>query len=278
MKKFIYMFNISLLLLVPISIWFSILDSTTTYKTNTNTTTKMIKTIVFIDRDNKKKEEEEKKQEQERREKEELERLEAIEKQKQEEAAKVVEAVKQVEYESSLASNGAVEDNKATTTVYANSDKLVFEGAKFYDRKMSSYGTDCCGSIANISEDEKYNSLAVLGLGRTASGYQLEYKKIYFNAGSYGNVRIVAADKNFPIGTIVKITERMDDGSYDVFNAIVLDRGDKNIGLNSKFIFDLLSESQQAAYKYGVHIYIDVEVLKLGTSEDQKNIIRNGHL
>ena len=272
MKKFILVLNVILLLLVPTIIITNSDSSTIKYKTNTTTDIKMLKTTILIDRSNKKKEEEENK----KRELEELLRLEKIEEEKKKEAEKNTKAIKEIEYTSSLSKGGNV-SNVEQKEVVANSDKNVFVGAKFYSRKVSAYGTDCCGS-KNISEEEKYNGLATFGLGQTASGYQLQYKNINFNAGDYGNVRIVAADKNFPIGTIVKITERMNDGSYETFNAIVLDRGDRNIGLNSKYIFDLLLENEQIAYSYGVHYDIDVEVLKVGNTTDQQNIKRYGHL
>ncbi len=275
MKKFISIINIILILLLPTIILVNSSSNAVNYnyKSNARTQTKMIKTTVLLDRSNKKQEEEEKEQQRQ----EELKKLEEIEKEKQKEAAKEVEAVTETRVVGSLESGGNNTTNK-TVKVVTNSDKRVFVGAKFYDRLVSFYGTDCCRSLTNISEEQKYNGLGMLGLGMTSSGYQLSYKNIYFNAGSYGNVRIVASDNNFTTGTIVKITERLDDGTYETFNAIVLDSGDRNIGLDSKYIFDILVENQATAYKMGIHNQIEVEVLKLGTVEDQRNIKKYGHL
>lgn len=292
MKKFIYCLNIVLLLLIPTIILVSGKDNTMKHKSDTARDTKMIKTTVLLDRSSKKQEEEEAKRQEEelskQREAEEIAKLEAIEEKKREAAAKKVVPVKVQEVVSSRASAGSTSTTNdteltqpSTVTVVSNSDKRVFEGAKFYDRKISSYGTDCC-KVNSYTEEDKLTNWANLGLGLTASGYQLQYKNIYFNAGSYGNVRIVAADHagqlDFPLTTIVRITERMNDGSYDSFNAIVLDRGDKNIGLDSKYIFDLVSENQEAARRFGIHTEIDVEVLKLGNSEMLSSVRRFGHL
>ena len=125
-----------------------------------------------------------------------------------------------------------------------------------------------------IPEAER-KTLAGVGLGVTSSGYQFKYKDIWFNAGSYGMVRMVASDYNFPIGTIVKIK---DNNTGEEYKAIVLDRGDRNIGLDSKYIFDLVSETTIAARYYGIHRNIDVEVLHVGTRSDLKNIQNYGHL
>jgi hypothetical protein len=139
----------------------------------------------------------------------------------------------------------------------------IYGAKETYTGDLTGYGADCplCGGTLACMP-----SLDVL------------HGNVTYNDATYGSVRIVAADKNFPLGTIVKITERMNDGSYETFNAIVLDRGDRNIGLNSKYIFDLLLENEQIAYSYGVHYDIDVEVLKVGNTTDQQNIKRYGHL
>ncbi len=285
MKKYIYILNIMLIALIPVTILVNGKDETIKYKTDATTQTKMVKTTVFLENAKeavkaKQIEEEEKKKEEEAKEaekKEEVAKLEKIEEQKRIEAAKTVTPVKTQEVVSSRAGGSG----EQVTNVVSNSDKRVFQGAKFYNRKMSSYGTDCCRAN-NYTDEEKSRGLGALGLGMTAIGYQMTFRNIYFNAGGYGNVRMVAADHagklDFPLATIVKITEKMDDGSYTSFNAIVLDRGDKNIGLDSKYIFDLVSESQVAARRWGVHGDIEVEVLKLGTVEDQRRIRNYGHL
>ncbi len=310
MKKFIY--TLIFLLLLVSSVILVRSNKTVSYKADTSTKDKMINTTVLLDRSNKKKEEkeaEEKAKEEAEKEakakeearQKEIARLEKIEEEKRKAAAKTTQVVRETEVVGSRAS-GLITDNNVNQKeesvtpqietpkeikVVANSEKRVFDGAKFYDRLMSSYGTDCCRAN-NYTDEEKERGLAVLGLGLTASGYQFKYKDIWFNAGSYGNVRMVAADHagqiDFPLGTIVKITEKMDDGSYQSMNAIVIDRGDNNIGLDPKEngrkrrIFDLVSENMLAAESFGVHNQIDVEVLHTGTKEDLYNIRHYGRL
>lgn len=110
---------------------------------------------------------------------------------------------------------------------------------------MSGYGPDCYGCTSN----------------RVASGYYVGEGNIYYEDKIYGKVRIVAGDKKYPLGTIVKI------GSSKVSNepiiAIVLDRGG-NIGINKKFTFDLLFATEKEASKYGVSKNIKFEILRLG--------------
>ena len=110
---------------------------------------------------------------------------------------------------------------------------------------MIGYGPDCYGCTSN----------------RVASGYYVGEGNIYYEDKTYGKVRIVAGDKKYPLGTIVKI------GSSKVSNepiiAIVLDRGG-DIGINKKFTFDLLFATEKEASKYGVSKNIKFEILRLG--------------
>ena len=110
---------------------------------------------------------------------------------------------------------------------------------------MSGYGPDCYGCTSN----------------RVASGYYVGEGNIHYNDKDYGKIRIVAGDKKYPFGTIVKI------GSSNVSNepiiAIVLDRGG-NIGINKKFTFDLLFATEKEASKYAVSKNIKFEILRLG--------------
>lgn len=122
-----------------------------------------------------------------------------------------------------------------------NSNKVI----ETLSGSMSGYGPDCYGCTSN----------------RVASGYYVGEGNIYYNDKDYGKIRIVAGDKKYPLGTIVKI------GSSNVSNepiiAIVLDRGG-SIGINKKFTFDLLFSTEKEASKYGVSKNIKFEILRLG--------------
>ena len=99
-----------------------------------------------------------------------------------------------------------------------------------YKGNITAYGPDCKGCS-----------------GITASGYKVK-NTIYYNDKTYGKVRIVAADKSLPFGTIVRISD------LSIFNepiiAIVLDRGSA-IGFNKSVYFDLLYQSEKASNSFG---------------------------
>lgn len=101
-----------------------------------------------------------------------------------------------------------------------------------YKGMITAYGPDCVGCKT----------------GRTASGYNVSNGNIYYNDKKYGKVRIVAADKSLPFGTIVRIK------NLSIFNepilAIVLDRGGA-IGFNKKVYFDLLYKSEKETLTFG---------------------------
>lgn len=110
--------------------------------------------------------------------------------------------------------------NKKTTKVLAT-----------YKGNVTAYGPDCVGCI-----------------GITASGYNVTGGNIYYNDKKYGKVRILAADKSLPFGTIIRIKD------LSVFKepilAIVLDRGSA-IGFNKNVYFDLLYKSEKETNSFG---------------------------
>ena len=114
------------------------------------------------------------------------------------------------------------------------------EVIKSYRGPMTAYGPDCVGCS-----------------GITSSGYNVLKGNIYYYDKTYGNIRIVAADKSLPFGTIVRISD------LDVFDddilAIVLDRG--VVGTN----LDLLVDNVDKAYGIGKR-YISYDILRFGWS------------
>ena len=117
------------------------------------------------------------------------------------------------------------------------------EVIKSYRGPMTAYGPDCVGCS-----------------GITSSGYNVLKGNIYYHDKTYGNIRIVAADKSLPFGTIVRISD------LDVFNddilAIVLDRGSA-IGFNKKTYFDLLYKSEKETEFFGRR-FANFDILRLG--------------
>lgn len=77
---------------------------------------------------------------------------------------------------------------------------------EIFSGQLTAYGSDCYGCS-----------------GITASGYDIRNGNIYYDDKEYGNIRIVAADRRYKFGTIVRISNLR---FYDEpFIAIVLDRG-----------------------------------------------------
>ena len=96
--------------------------------------------------------------------------------------------------------------------------------------------------------------------GYTASGRYVG-NSIYYDDKDYGRVMIVAADKSYPFGTIVRFNNLKYFGN-EVF-AIVLDRGGA-VGKGRKVLFDLLLSSEKAANNFGIAKNVSCDILRLG--------------
>ena len=96
-------------------------------------------------------------------------------------------------------------------------------------------------------------------LFRTATGWDLR-NSIYYQDSKYGSLRIVASDTSIKKYSVVRCT--LSNGT--VINAIVLDRGDKNIGRGKKFEFDLAYKSATEALRNGVLKNVKFEILRDG--------------
>lgn len=120
-------------------------------------------------------------------------------------------------------------------------DEVVDDVLEIQLGKLSRYGPDC-----------------YLCTGYLAYGLYVGSDTIYYNDNYYGNVRILAGDKSYPFGTIVRV-------SYDMesFLGIILDRGG-SIGFNGKALFDLLYPNEYLANKDGVNYNTKFEILRYG--------------
>ncbi len=107
---------------------------------------------------------------------------------------------------------------------------------------ITGYGPDCVGCS-----------------GRTASGYNVR-NNIYYEDEEYGVIRIVAADRMYPFGSIVKINDCASIGE-DIY-AIVLDRGSA-IGRDKRAQFDLLFENESVTSSFGL-CNATFEIVRLG--------------
>ncbi len=96
-------------------------------------------------------------------------------------------------------------------------------GPTTFKGTMTGYGPDCKGC----------------GGGVACIRYNVRNGNIYYNDKDYGKIRIVAADKRVPCGTIVRVSNLR---KYKDFYAIVLDRG----GVIKGSLMDLLFVSEGA--------------------------------
>lgn len=119
----------------------------------------------------------------------------------------------------------------------ANSMPVAFIG------KITAYGPDCpgCG-----------------GKGACPPRQDFRDGNIYFNDQDYGNIRVVAADKAIPCGSIVRIT------GINIYPepilAVVLDRGG---GVKGNHM-DLLFTSQTKLDGFGTSRNIKFEIIRYG--------------
>lgn len=123
--------------------------------------------------------------------------------------------------------------NNTSTNMYYQGE--VFTG------KMSGYGSD-------------------IGT-HTSYGYRIDENNITYIDNEYNEVRILAGDRKYPYGTIVRVS----NSKEDTFIGIVLDRG-PDIGRDEgkKFAFDLLYATSSEARSKGTSLNAQFEILRLG--------------
>ncbi len=128
--------------------------------------------------------------------------------------------------------------NVGDIRTYGNLNKLQFIGT------LTGYGPDCpgCGGrVACYPNPDVRNG------------------NIYYNEKDYGKIRILAADKSIPCGSIVHIKNfKFVEG--DEFIGIVLDRGSAIVGLT----MDLLYPSEADTVVIGRQRNIEFNILRWG--------------
>lgn len=107
---------------------------------------------------------------------------------------------------------------------------------------LSGYGPDCVGCS-----------------GFLASGLDVRSGNIYYSDSTYGSVRILAGDKSYPYGTIVRVK----NSRLSEFIGIVLDRGGA-VGFGKSHLFDLLYQTSAEALKNEVSYNTTFEILRYG--------------
>ena len=146
----------------------------------------------------------------------------------------------------SIEDNNKVEDLVKTFNDQVNnniaSSKLDTDVLETLYGTMSGYGLDCegCSGVVGARYDAKGNNLR-------------------YNDPVYGECRIVAGDKKFPYGTIVRVK----NSKIGTFNAIILDRGG-DIGIGRRYMFDLLFYTEKESYDFGLSKNTTFEILRYG--------------
>jgi len=120
-----------------------------------------------------------------------------------------------------------IESSKDTAvekeTVKSNIDN--YEVLETYTGVLTGYGPDCVGCS-----------------GITASGYNVK-NTITYTDSEFGEIRILAADRQFELYSIVRISNVP---GMEPIVAIVLDRG-SNVGFGRGTLFDLLYSSESTS-------------------------------
>lgn len=142
----------------------------------------------------------------------------------------------------STSMNDVVYNFKSQVNSNIAEPKLITDVLETLYGTMSGYGLDCkgCSGVVGARYDAKGNNLR-------------------YNDPVYGECRIVAGDKKFPYGTIVRVK----DSKIGTFNAIVLDRG-SDIGIGRRYMFDLLFWTEKESYDFGLSRNTTFEILRYG--------------
>ncbi|MBE6157485.1 MAG: hypothetical protein E7160_01685 [Firmicutes bacterium] len=232
MKYFIYVLNCLLVVLIPTTF----ILKPTDYKNENN----IIKTEVKVKKlqsgllVKETKTEEPKKEKQNSK----VEEKEAI---KEEKETPTIE--KEIKEEKEVKKEQPIKVEKEQKKVTTQQPKVTTDVLETRIGKMSGYGANCKGCS-----------------GYLASGKYVGDGDIYYNDSKYGRIRIVAGDKIYKFGTIVRIKNSR---AGDNIIAIVLDRGG-SIGLDKKFMFDLLYKTENDALKDEVSYNTTFEILRYG--------------
>ena len=163
------------------------------------------------------------------------------EKEKEEDNSK--EVVEKVQEEKKVVVNTPKEEESipASSDNNNNTSTNKYYQGEVFTGKMSGYGSD-------------------IGT-HTSSGYRIDENNITYMDSQYSEVRILAGDRKYPFGTIVRVSNSREG----TFIGIVLDRG-PDIGRDEgkKFAFDLLYATSSEARSKGTSLNAQFEILRLG--------------
>lgn len=150
-------------------------------------------------------------------------------------------------------------EEKKNTQVEEKQTTPIVEAEKKQEVQIQKEETKQTSVVATYSGKASYYNANCYGCsGYTSSGLNVSDGRVYYNDSKYGNVRIVAAGREIPLYSIVRLSNTK-VGSNVL--AIVLDRGG-DIGEGRVFLIDILTNSEESFG--GVDNGIKVEVLRSG--------------
>ena len=136
-------------------------------------------------------------------------------------------------------------DTNSNTSINLGDVKVnKLTNPKKFTGTLTGYGPDCKGCGGTVACSPNPN---------------VKNGKIYYNDKEYGEIRILAADKSIPCGSIVHI-ENFKFVENNEFIGIVLDRGSAIVGNT----MDLLYPSENDTRKIGRQKNINFTVLRWG--------------
>lgn len=130
-----------------------------------------------------------------------------------------------------------IEVQKPQSEVIQVGDKVIstFVGS------MTGYGPDCKGCS-----------------GKVGAGQDVRNGNIYYNDSKYGKLRIVAADKKYPYGTVMRVSNS--NVLKEPTLVIVMDRG----GAVKGDKIDLLYDSEKNVPRGATQKNITIDIIRLG--------------
>lgn len=149
-----------------------------------------------------------------------------------------------VSYDYNLAaSNNIYKKQSITKEAIIDSKEEVSDVLETFIGEMTAYGPDCRGCS-----------------GVTSFGYDMKNGNVNYFDKKYGSVRIVAADRKYPFGTIIRVS------NLKIYNkpflAVVLDRGGAIKGNKMDLAFD--TQRNPLVRQLGFSRNVQYEILRYG--------------
>ena len=149
-------------------------------------------------------------------------------------SVKSVKSSKLVNYHTSATQKYYEVFNTTDIKNYGSKYKLKFTGT------LTGYGPDCPGCGGHVA---------------CYPNQDVRNGNIYYDDKEYGRIRIVAADRSIPCGSIIKISNyKFSNGD---FYGIVLDRGSSIVGLTMDLLYTSENDTVDIGRTYNISFKIE---------------------